>query len=76
MAAFIPIIFIYSYINYVEAMAAGQALYWFMDWNNDFWGAIKNVLRIGMCFAIIFVGMAKFTYWVKRSGNKGGIKLD
>lgn len=68
--AFIPIVLIYSYINYLETMQAGQALYWFMDWKEDFWGAIKNVLRIVMIFAIVFVGKANFTHRIKRAGVK------
>ena len=37
---FAPVILVYTYMNYLESMEKNVVLYSFMDWPNDFWGAI------------------------------------
>ena len=66
--AFLPVILIYVTINYVETMEAEEAPYWFLDWKNDFRGALINLCIMMLCFAAIFIAYAKISWWVKR-GN-------
>ena len=63
---FLPIIFVYVYVNYIETMKRGKALYNFFDWPNDFNGAIRNLLILTAIFTVYFLALAKFTRYVKR----------
>ena len=44
--AFFPLSSVYAFLNFREAVAKGEALYGFLDWPNDFWGALSNYLVI------------------------------
>ena len=59
--AFLPVMLIYCYINYLDAMSRGEYLYSFLDWPGDFWGAIRNLVLMSLGFAVIFTAKAKFT---------------
>ena len=63
---FMPIIIFYAYVNYLESMEKNQVLYSFLDWPNDFWGAIKNLLLITAGLLLIFISLARFTQLIKR----------
>ena len=43
---FFPITSVYAFLNFRESIAKGEALYGFLDWPNNFWGAFMNYLVI------------------------------
>ena len=60
VAPFVPIM---GYMNYYGAMKRGEALYWFLDWVNDFWTALATLHLIFATFVLIWIAMAKMTRW-------------
>ena len=56
-----PMSVLYIYMNYLESMEKNVALYGFLDWPNDFEGAIKNIMIISAGLLFVFVSHARFT---------------
>ena len=63
---FAPVILAYTYLNYLESMERNVVLYSFLDWPNDFWGAIQNMAMIVAGIFLVFASLARFTQLIKR----------
>ena len=68
---------VYCYYNYLKSMETGQAIYNFMDFPNDFWGAIRNLVIVYIISILYYIGVSHLSYIVKadfvkttNSGNK------
>ena len=49
---------LYAYVNYLATLKAGKPLYFFIDWINDFDGAIKITVGLNAAVIFVFVGTA------------------
>ena len=77
--AFPPISIIYSILNYKASMERGRAFYPFLNWNEDFDGAVKFSIAISFGSTLGFLFLVKLTQWLKgdklaKAVNDGKVK--
>ena len=55
----------YNYLNYLESMRLGRALYSFLDWPNDFSGSMRNMIGILIWTIVVYAILVVVIRWIK-----------